>query len=373
MGYIGTQIEQSSITTTSIGDGIIDGDSFSNGLVVPPNTFENVIATPMLFRNKLINGNFDIWQRGTSQGGSGYGSADRWSFESVGTLVSAYKVDFSAGQIEVPHNPISYFSMNVTSSAGAGNYLFFRQKIENVRTLAGKTAVLTFWARDSGNLKIAANIRQEFGSGGSVAVDTPLGVINTSSSWTKYTVPINIPPIATKTIGADHCLTIEIWLAAGTTYATRSSSLGQRSGTFDFAQFQLEEGTLATPFEDLPIPYTTLMCERYYQRVDLGIGTGNFITSSNDADTRGRIMFNGVLRKIPTVTFNTATWAIYGVAASINAAPNTVNQNITVAATDVREHSTSIAITSPTSFSGLGELFTWTATTNLIMFVDAEL
>jgi hypothetical protein len=30
-------------------------------------------------RNAIINGNFDIWQRGTSFTGSGYGSADRWS------------------------------------------------------------------------------------------------------------------------------------------------------------------------------------------------------------------------------------------------------------------------------------------------------
>ena len=40
----------------------------------------NDLTAPVLsFRNKIINGNFDVWQRATSQNSIGFGSADRWS------------------------------------------------------------------------------------------------------------------------------------------------------------------------------------------------------------------------------------------------------------------------------------------------------
>jgi hypothetical protein len=49
------------------------------------------------FRNRIINGNFDIWQRGTSFTGSEYG-ADRWINTRVGTTHTAHDKDLRLGQ-----------------------------------------------------------------------------------------------------------------------------------------------------------------------------------------------------------------------------------------------------------------------------------
>src|SRR5574338_1498024 len=82
---------------------------------------EGGFGSSINFRNKIMNGNFDIWQRGTSQTSAGYGSADRWAFNNTGSTKTTSRQTFALGQTDVPNNP-TYFSRTVVSSvAGAGN------------------------------------------------------------------------------------------------------------------------------------------------------------------------------------------------------------------------------------------------------------
>jgi hypothetical protein len=76
---------------------------------------QGMTALPFSNRNKIINGNFDIWQRGTNQTANGYGSADRWACTSIGTTKSISRQGFAPGQTEVPGNP-KYFMRHVVSS-----------------------------------------------------------------------------------------------------------------------------------------------------------------------------------------------------------------------------------------------------------------
>ena len=235
----------------------------------------SVNAGPLAgFRNAVINGNFDIWQRGTSQSGTGYGSDDRWRNHHNGSTKTHSREAFALGQTDVPGNP-SYFSRTVVSSvAGASHYVHKYQLIEDVRTFAGETMTLSFWAKADAPKNIAVDFVQWFGTGGTPSPGLRFGVqkFPVTSSWQKIATTVAVPGLAGKTLGTDgeSSLLVVFWFDAGSDYADRTAGLGQQSGTFDLAQVQLEPGGVATPFERRPMAAELALCQRYFER-----GTGS--------------------------------------------------------------------------------------------------
>jgi hypothetical protein len=217
--------------------------------------------------NRIINGDFDFWQRGTSFTGSEYG-ADRWQHARLGTTHTATRQAFTLGQTAVPNEPTYFCRTVVTSVAGAGNFGILLQRIEDVRTFAGQQATISFWAKVDATKNISVELTQTFGTGGtpSAVVDS-IGVTKVSigTSWQKVTVTATVPSISGKTLGTnnDHFLGVNIWFDAGSTFNARTDTLGQQSGTFDIAQVQVEAGAAATPFEQRPIGTELALCQRY--------------------------------------------------------------------------------------------------------------
>ncbi len=243
-------------------------------------TLGDVSGNSLMFRNKIINGNFDIWQRGTSQTSSGYGSDDRWSNEQTGSTKTHTRETFTLGQIDVPNNPKYYSRTVVISSSGSGNYCFKAQKIESVLTFSGSTATLSFWAKADASKNIAIEFVQVFGTGGSPSSSvTGIGVTTCAltTSWKKFIVTVNIPSISGKTLGTagDDFISFNFWFEAGSSFNSRTNNLGQQSGTFDISQVQFESGSAATPFEQRSISLELSLCQRYYEVL--------FSTSSNYA------------------------------------------------------------------------------------------
>ena len=270
--------------------------------------------TPMMFRNKLINGNFDIWQRGTSQTSSGYGSADRWNLINSGSTKTASQQAFTLGQTEVPGNPKYYLRTVVTSGAGAGDYVINAQRIESVYTLSGKTATLSFWAKAGSNKNITTQIRQIFGTGSnspsSVVNDFGITTHSLTTSWQKFTTTVSIPSISGKTIGTNNndYLELRFWLDAGSNSSAESNSLPNQSGTFDIAQVQLEEGSAATPFEQRPIGVELSLCQRYYWTFYTTVYNFSYATAASQWLTEP--LYNPVtMRVTPTVTVSTSSVA----------------------------------------------------------------
>jgi hypothetical protein len=254
-------------------------------------------------RNAIINGNFDIWQRGTSHSTNGYGSADRWSNSIGGYSCTMSRQPFTLGQTDVPGEPTYFCRMAVTSIAGAASFSVLNQNIEDVRTFAGQQITVSFWAKADAAKPIAVEFIQKFGFGGSPSSEVnAIGVtkITLSTAWQKVTVTATIPSLSGKTLGTngDSAFTLNIWFDAGSDYNSRTDSLGQQSGTFDIAQVQVEPGPVATPFERRPIGTELALCQRYYAIVDTYMAgyTANGVTNSYS------IPLSTQMRAAPTIT-----------------------------------------------------------------------
>ena len=222
-------------------------------------------------KNVIINGNFDIWQRGTSSSVTTY-LADRWKSGGTGSTKLITRESFAVGQTVVPNNP-KYYARTVISVAGsaAGDNVNIHQRIENVSTFAGETITLSFWAKADSNKTIVAEFTQYFGTGGSPSApnfNVANISINLTTSWVQYTLDVDVNNISGLTVGTDgnDYLRIMFWFAAGTTYDARTNSLGHQTGTFDIAQVQLEKGSYATNFELRSESKELALCQRYFEK-----------------------------------------------------------------------------------------------------------
>lgn len=223
-------------------------------------------------KNKFINADFRYWQRGTTAGPASLTQylADRFYVGSVGDTVTYSQQTFTAGAAPVAGYESQYFARQVVAfAAGASNYTQMVQRIEDVRTFAGQTVTISYWAKADAAKSVAWEVQQNFGSGGSANVNTFIVKQALTTSWARYSTTFTVPSVSGKTIGTSSILDFRVWLSAGSTFDARTSSLGQQNITFDTWGWQVEYGSKATPFQTASggSPQAELaMCQRYYYR-----------------------------------------------------------------------------------------------------------
>jgi hypothetical protein len=262
-------------------------------------------------RNAIINGNFDFWQRGQLQTGLGY-LADRWTTGRSGNSGTISRQSFTVGQTDVPNEPAYFYRNIITSVTGASNFTNLSQYIEGVRTFAGRTVTVSFWAKASAARPISVELSQNFGTGGTPsAAVTALGVtkVTLGTTWQKVTVTATLPSISGKTLGTnnDDYLALTIWFNAGSSFNSRTSTLGQQSGTYDIAQVQVEPGPVATPFERRPLATELNLCKRYGQWVPFNMlfyasVAGQYLESSLSWHEMRKTPTPGTLEADPNTT-----------------------------------------------------------------------
>ena len=219
----------------------------------------------------IINGGFDIWQRGTSQTINGYGSDDRWSNNHSTSTRTHSRQTFTAGQTDVPGNP-TFFSRTVFAHVnGLNSFVVKLQRIEGVRLLEGRTVTFSFWARADANKRLGVTFYQHFGTGGSPARNWDSQVFELTTQWQKFETTTVFPTIEGTTSGAGTNSAVQFWFTAGNDTAIGQANVGmpQQSGTIDIAQVKLERGNTATPFVPRHIAEELALCKRYFDILSL--------------------------------------------------------------------------------------------------------
>lgn len=281
------------------------------------------------FRNKIINGDMTVNQRGytsaspvsVSTGSQVYYSTDRW-YGSGETSQGVYSLGQST---TVPSSETFINSLVATcttadASLAATDDYEFGQAIEGFNasslgygTSAAKRSVLSFWVRSSLIGTYCVALRNSASNRSYIAEYT----INVADTWEKKTIYINGDTTGTWLTNTSTGINITWALAVGSTYQTAAGSWtagnylcssnqvnwmsSSTSRTFYITGVQLEQNYQPTPFEQRPIGVELELCQRYYQRMVDPAGVG---VKAADNASRVLIPLYTRMRAQPTSTMS---------------------------------------------------------------------
>jgi hypothetical protein len=243
------------------------------------------------FKNRLINGNMQIAQRGTSNTSGAfapttsptYPSVDRWYSYAIGATVNVAQI---AG-IGAIKNNLQITGATSVTSVGVG------QRIEqsNSHDLAGSICMLSVNISNSLLTTVTWTVSYA-GSADSWATKTQIstGTFTVTNSLTNYSAQINVPANATTGI--------EILFTVG----------AQTSGTWVIGNAQIEKGGAATNFDYRSYGTELQLCQRYFYNLISGIftwaQTGYFYSTSQ---ANIPVLFPTQMRSSPTLSIATGS------------------------------------------------------------------
>jgi len=251
-------------------------------------------------RNRIINGSFDIWQRGTSFAAIATGTytADRWVYTQTGAggTRSVSQQSNALGTLIGGMQAKQFLRMEITV-LGSATAQTIGQRIEDVRTFAGETVSISCMVKGTLTGAVTLNLLQNFGTGGSpsATVTTSVGTYTPTASWVRKTFTVAVPSITGKTLGS----------TTDTHYLELQFDAGNKTGQLDIWGVQLEQNTTATILEREPIQQTLAKCQRYYNVI--GAGDGAYIGIGQTYLTGNYIPFHfPPMRAAPTLSVSSA-------------------------------------------------------------------
>ena len=198
-------------------------------------------------RNLLINGDFQVSQRGnftsTTSANNDDFKMDRWQIR-VDTVAAQVRQNSS---VTLPNGDVTFSHYVVANSTGTG-YHNIRQIIEDYRFLSGKTITLSCWVKGLGQPVF-------FRHWSTANIGDPIYLTN---EWQYVTRTYVCPTITAAGEGAN-----QTSFGIGTYNGTVSIQDGDN---FEVAEFQLELGKVATPFEHRSYGEELALCQRYFVR-----------------------------------------------------------------------------------------------------------
>jgi hypothetical protein len=221
------------------------------------------------------------------------------------------------------YNNLTLQCTTADASPSSGDYVFLQQKFEgqDVQRFAKGTAsakpfALSFWVKSNltgtyiAELIDTDNTRQVSAS----------YTINASSTWEKKIIIFPADTTGVFDRDNDVSLRLNFVLGAGSTYTSGTLNtawasttnanryVGQtnlasaESNSWSITGIQLEEGSVATPFEQRPIGVELDLCFRYYQKMVDPAGVG--VANASSQATRVLMPLYTKMRAAPTSTIS---------------------------------------------------------------------
>jgi hypothetical protein len=305
------------------------------------------------------NGDFLINQRGFTFTHSTFGyTSDGWVFDPIldgGTISgnSAATNPFTLGQVDVPGNPVNYYSFAGNITGGGGNeVLGIKSFILDVSAYATEQVTVSFWVKGSIPGDITTNFIQYFGSGGTpdASVQVYADNVSVTTSWQRITRTVTLPTVFGKNLGSnnDDRLRMGILSQVGATWSATIGSPApvNYTGVLDVSDLQIDAGPIATPYRRQEVSAAMGESQRWYQRLDIGgnsprLFRGGLFDASAASDhfvhsvaMRGApttTLLNGIsvdfdalnggmvaANAIPTASSNGQTWALIAITTASN-------------------------------------------------------
>ena len=269
------------------------------------------------FKNLLINGDMQIWQRATAATAStnGYATVDRWQVNesSDGAITSEQSALSTADKATTGcRNALLIKCTTTDSSIAAGQYSYLAQGMEGQflshlgwGTTSAKTLTLSFWVK----AYVAGTYTIGFKKYDNTAYFLPVEyTISSSNTWEKKTIVVSPTSGSTSLItGANGAfdqdnglaLLLTFGLAWGSNYhgtsgtwatgahfstSNQTNFLSSTSNTFYLTGVQLEVGDQASDLEQVPFDVQLDRSMRYCY------------VHNNDADSHQALIFPGASR-----------------------------------------------------------------------------
>jgi hypothetical protein len=242
--------------------------------VVGNTSIDGTISMSSSFRrNRIINGNMLIWQRGTSQSSPGnpatYGSVDRWFFQSGTTSVSISR------STSVPSGFLYSVKVQRDVATSGVQPISMGQIIESVNCydLSNQTVTLSFWAKagayfsavdknltatiytgtspNQGNAYVFP-ISSRSWTGGATPGN---GTYSLTTTWTRYTLTATLGPGVLETL---------------INFSYTPSGGASADDAFYITGVQLELGSV-TSYEFTDYGEQLAQCQRYLPVIQAGL------------------------------------------------------------------------------------------------------
>lgn len=273
--------------------------------------------------NAIINGDFDIWQRGTSfpSASDGTYNADAsWVYGKLGAMVHDISRSTDVPTVAAAGRLYNYSALidctTVDSSLASTDVCVFIKNIEGFffLPLAQRTFTLSFWAKGTKTGVHCVAFRNSGADRSYVAEYT----INASDTWEFKTITVSASPSAgTWNYETGVGLSVRWTLAAGSAFQTTAgawqtgnfcatanqvNACDSTSNNFRITGVRLVAGSVAKPLIQRPYAQELALCQRYYETKTFGSFWGAAGTYSFYVDWVPK-------RATPTLTFTGGTSA----------------------------------------------------------------